>query len=75
MELLSCELFYKLGTKQNNFRESMLVFYSQQLLHIIISNNFILAASLRKFDEPTARHYFHQLINGLEFCHSKVGSQ
>ncbi|KAH9589158.1 Protein kinase domain [Trypanosoma melophagium] len=25
----------------------------------------------KHFDEPTARHYFHQLIAGIHYCHSK----
>ncbi|KAG5486884.1 hypothetical protein LSCM4_06352 [Leishmania orientalis] len=26
-------------------------------------------ASAKRFDEPTARHYFHQLICGIHYCH------
>jgi serine/threonine protein kinase len=26
--------------------------------------------SLKKFDEPTARKFFQQLINGVEYCHA-----
>ncbi|KAG8345851.1 Protein kinase domain [Trypanosoma vivax] len=28
-------------------------------------------ATARRFDEPTARHYFHQLIAGIHYCHSQ----
>ncbi|EKF28042.1 serine/threonine protein kinase, putative,protein kinase, putative [Trypanosoma cruzi marinkellei] len=27
-------------------------------------------AAAKRFDEPTARHYFHQLIAGIHYCHT-----